>query len=88
MSTTRPLRGSSVGTRPSWSSRLAISDGGALLGPGELGVRVQVAAYLDQDVRLRVDTGEHLLEQVGMVDWGSGGHNGQQYRPDRSTVAG
>ena len=46
---------------------------------------VQVAAYLDQLVLLRVDTGQHRLEQVGVVDWGSGGHNGQEYRP---TVAG
>ena len=36
-----------------------MTDGGALLGPGELGVGVQVAAYLDQQVRLRVDAGEH-----------------------------
>ena len=54
---------------------------GPLLGPGQLGVGVQVAAYLDQLVLLRVDTGQHRLEQVGVLDWGSGGHNGQEYRP-------
>ena len=30
---------------------------------------------------------EHCLEQAGMVDWGSGGHNGQEYRPEPLPVA-
>ena len=33
--------------------------GGALLGPRELGVGMQVTSYVDQLVRLRVDTREH-----------------------------
>ena len=71
---------------------------GALLGPGELRVRVQVAAYLDQLLRVCLHAGQHGPEQAVPVGdrprggrRGSRGHEDQAYPqgapvPDRSVV--